>query len=367
MNYKSILLAASAALISTNSFAGGLDNAGQSVSPLFQDGRYIEFSAGFSNGDVTGVDPTGVTTNDIAPVNFIGAAAYKADINEQLSYAIIVDQPFGRKVEYDYTGIYNRTSGDVRTTALTGLLRYKFNDNFSVYGGLRAQRADASVTLGSPNSTGTAMLYYQLETEADYSFGYVAGVAYEIPEYAVRVSLTYNSSISHTLKSSESIEVNGVPALALDSEFDVDTPQSVNLDVQFPVSKSTLIFGGLRWVDWKSTKVSPTLFKANYNTDLLSYDTNTITYRLGVAQKFNESWTGLLLGSYEAKTNDPAGIFGPTDGFASLGIGAIYTIDKLKITGAINYNWLGDGSSARAGVFEDNTAITGGIKFGYTF
>ncbi|MFT6169527.1 MAG: hypothetical protein ACJAR9_001646, partial [Celeribacter sp.] len=49
------LLAAGLAVTTTGAFAGGIDRSGQSISALFEDGNYLEFSFGSVSPNVSGV------------------------------------------------------------------------------------------------------------------------------------------------------------------------------------------------------------------------------------------------------------------------------------------------------------------------
>ncbi len=66
--------------------AGNLDRTGQSISALFEEGRYVEFSLGSISPSVSGTSTAGlgsVNSGDISPSSFQFGAAYKADINER--------------------------------------------------------------------------------------------------------------------------------------------------------------------------------------------------------------------------------------------------------------------------------------------
>jgi long-chain fatty acid transport protein len=63
---------------------------------------------------------------------------------------------------------------------------------------------------------------------------------------------------------------------------------------------------------------------------------------------------------------------GPTDGQKSIGIGATYTLDAVKITGAVRYVELGDTSVTlddvnASATFAGNYAVAVGFRIGYTF
>lgn len=346
--------------------AGGIDRSGQGIGPLFENGRYFEVSLGHINPSISGTDialqPTGSVVHDYTQWAF----AYKADINDRLSYAFIVDKPFGADVEYAATSpVLGGTFADADATALTGILRYKFEGGFSVHGGLRAQKASGEIGLdgagyGGPLPDG--LTGYQVRLDDDIALGYLVGVAYEKPEIALRVALTYNSSITHKF---DTTQPAGFPA---DTVTEVELPQSVNLDFQSGVAKDTLVFGQIRWVDWSSFLIDPEGFPGNGLVEL----EDTTTYTLGVGRKFSDKWAGSVSISYEGKgSDDLVSPLAPTDGRIGVSVGAAYTLDNMKISMGINYTKVGDarpqtGGVARANMI-DNDLIGVGFKVGWTF
>lgn len=100
---KSLLTGAAALAVGASAAqAGGIDRSGQSVAVLFEQGRYVEFSLGTVNPAVSGVGSVfigGGDSGDMAPAYLQFGAAYKADLNDQWSYALIYDQPFGADVD----------------------------------------------------------------------------------------------------------------------------------------------------------------------------------------------------------------------------------------------------------------------------
>ena len=231
---KSHFLALPALLASTAAVhAGGIDRSGQSINALFESGRYAEFSFGHIDPSTSGTSTMAVPPPSLANVSsgdmtssyLQFGAAYKADINDKLSYAIIYDQPFGADVDYPTgTGYYAQGSqADLDSHALTGLLRYRMNDNFSVHGGVRVQSIEATATV--PFVTATTGPFagapYRVDGDRDVGVGYAVGFAYEKPEIAMRVSLTYNSKIKHDLDTTENSVLGG----PIFSETAIDKPR----------------------------------------------------------------------------------------------------------------------------------------------
>ncbi|MCR8827260.1 OmpP1/FadL family transporter [Pseudosulfitobacter koreensis] len=349
--------------------AGGIDRSGQSIMALFEAGRYAEFSLGSISPDTSGTAVAGLGgfgSGDMTSSYLQLGAAYKADINDRLSYAIIYDQPFGASVDYPTgTGYYAAgASADLDSHALTGLLRYKFANNFSVHGGLRVQSIEATAVVPFIPSGP-----YSVNGDRDIGVGYVAGVAYERPDIALRVALTYNSSIEHDVETTENSALGSNT-----STTEIETPQSVNLDFQSGIAKDTLLFGGIRWAEWSAFDISP----ADYRTvsgggSLVSYDNDVFTYSLGVGRRLNDNWSVSASVGYEKSNGGFASNLGPTDGNKSLALAAVYTQDNMKITTGIRYVNIGDaqtsidGGLSTAANFEDNHAVAIGVKVGYSF
>ncbi|MEL6532995.1 MAG: hypothetical protein AAFN09_02725 [Pseudomonadota bacterium] len=357
---------AAAALLATTAVAqaGGIERGNQSVGILFEEGRYVEL--GFTNvsPDISGVSSaTTGSSGDIAPSYRSLTFRYRQDINANLSFALIGEEHIGAEVAYPAGAPYpiQGASASVDGYSLTGLLRYEFPTQFSVYGGVRVSRASGEASLPFAAN-------YTLETNADTAVGFVAGVAYEVPEIALRVSLTYSSAYDHEFDATEGGPVPG------NTTFTSEIPQSLFLEAQSGIAEDTLLFGSIRWVDWTEFDITPT----NYTTfvvpggSLVSYDDDTITYTIGVGRRFSDSLSGAVSVVYEPENNSlPGSNLGPTDGRIGLGIGGTYTTPEgVEISGGIQYSWLGNTITEPAvgtGTFEGNTTIAAGVTVGFSF
>ncbi|XDA96718.1 outer membrane protein transport protein [Sulfitobacter sp. LCG007] len=360
--------AAAAVLGASAAQSGAIDRSGQSVQVLFETGRYVELSFGNVNPAISGSGSVllgGGNSGDMAPSYFQFGAAFKNDINDQWSYAVIYDQPFGADIDYPGSSGYfaQNSTAELNTEALTGILRYRMPSNVSFFGGLRLQSMDAESNI--PFVSG-----YTGVGDKDWGVGYLAGVAYERPDIAMRISLTYNSRIEHELETTENSIGLGGPNR---STTDVKTPQSLNLEFQTGIARDTLLFGGVRWADWSEFDITPIdYFTLTGGGSLVSYDDDVYTWSLGVGRKLSEAWSVAAAIAYEKQNGGYVTNLGPHDGMTSLGLSAIYTRDNFKITTGVRYFWIGDaetraGLVAPAGTFTDNDAIGFGMKVGYTF
>jgi long-subunit fatty acid transport protein len=383
------LAAASAALLATTALvhAGGIERNAQSPSILFEEGGYVELGYSFANPDVSGTQvvpappfsPAGSTSGDVAPSYGFATFAYKQDLGEALSFAIIVDEPVGADVDYAGIGfapgyLYAFGTGsqaEINSQQVTAALRYELPSGFSVYGGLRSVSADGNVSLF--NGTGGGTANYQMSADGSTEIGYMIGGAYERPDIALRVALTYYSETDHTFTATETTLAGALP-----TQFQTTIPQQVLLEAQSGVAEGTLVFGSIRWTDWTAFDITPTVYTTAVSPggSLVDYDNDTWTWTLGGARVLTDNWTALGSVTYEAGQGGFSGNLGPTDGRTSLGLGMRYTQGAMRITAGVSYTWIGDAETEApnpfpAGTqfssFTDNTAIGAGIRVGFSF
>ena len=351
------------ALCAGSAIAGGIDRSGQFLGVIFETGDYAELSFGTVSPDVSGTAVaaaggafSGGMTSDFLQMG----AAVKTNLRDGIDIALIFDQPFGADVAYPTgTGYYAAgTTAELKTNALTLVGKYTLPSNVSLLAGLRYQTFSAEAFV--PFVAG-----YSAVGESDGGLGYLVGVAYEKPEIALRVALTYNSGIEHSLQTAENSTFGASSGIT-----DLETPQSVNLEFQSGVAKDTLVFGSVRWVDWSAFVIDPAAYLPT--TPLVSYEGDYTTYALGVGRKFSDSWSAAVTLGYEKPIGGFSSNLGPADGQKSIGLGATYTRDKMKITGGVRYVEIGDAQPSLPGLepsanFNDNSAVGFGVKISYSF
>ncbi|WP_210529818.1 OmpP1/FadL family transporter [Rubellimicrobium arenae] len=372
-----------AALLASTSLAnaGGLDRTGQPVSVLFQDGNYLELSYGFTAPDVQGTFLGVVGSGDVGGDYEQVALSFKYDLSDRLSVGLILDAPFGADVDYGDAEPGYPIAGsraEFSTSSITALARYKLNDNFSVHGGVRSVSVDADLFIQyvAPGTPAAVPPYtYDADYERERDLAYVVGAAYERPDIALRVALTYSSET--TFENGTSYSVTG-PLGAFSGEGQVDEftlPQSVNLDFQTGIAPRTLLFGSIRWADWSETVISVPDYALN---PVVNYEDDIITYTLGVGRQVSDRLAASAAVIYEPSTAsdfDPAvtgsGVsnLAPTSGQLGLQLAASYRVtDSIEVGGGIRYTRLGDANTRGFGAeFEDNDAVSVGVRVGFHF
>ncbi len=373
---KNKLYAGAAVVLSTGSaFAGGLDRSYTPVDLLFQEGNYAEFRLGYVDPSLDGKDIAGFKTGNVAKTYTNLGAGVKLDVNDAMSVALIFDQPYGVDVKYkDRSPVLGNTRAKAKTNALTFLMRYKFNDNFSVYGGPRVVRADGRIKLSGlaygPVSN------YDVDFGKDTGVGVVAGAAYERPDIALRVALTYHSRTKLSMETTETFPVGfpnplvpgGVPLPT--GNTTVKTPQSVKLEFQTGVAKDTLVFGSARWSEWSEFELVPQLLGAN-----LAQLDDRWNFELGAGHKFTDRFAASMSFNFEPKKGDDlVSPLSPTNGSFGVTIGGRYDLtEKVTLSSGVRYTWLKDAKpetgtpDVERANFKNNHAISYGMKIGYKF
>lgn len=349
------------ALLATTAIAqaGGVERSSQSVGILFEEGTYAELSFSRVNPEVSGIAGGVLESGNIAEGYTNYALRYRQDLTDELSMAFVLENHIGANVLYEAGTGYPiaPSSAELPATSFTGLLRYEMPSNFSVYGGVRVSQASGEVSLFLP----TVPTTYTMSTDTTTAYGFVVGAAYEIPEIAMRVALTYNSAYTHEFTATEA----GLSAPTV-TTFDTEIPQSVTLEAQSGIAEDTLLFGSIRWVDWTAFDITPTIYGGAVGS-LVSYEEDSITYTLGVGRRFSEEWSGAVSLVFEPETNTEGSNLGPTDGRIALGVGGTYTAPTgVEVSGGIQYSVLGN-TITSVGTFEDNTTLAAGVTIGMSF
>lgn len=356
MIMKHLLVSTALVALGTSAaMAGGLDRSGQGIGTLFETGNYVELSYGMVQPTITGVLGGVLNSGDVGSDYSQFSIGVKTDVSDKLSFALIVDQPFGAAVDYTNAdpgyAIMGNATANVSSQAATILVRYKLSDRFSVHAGLRQQSISGDATIPG--------LGYALDVTGSSGTGYAVGGAFEIPDIALRAALTYNSEITHTMTGTE-----GGGA----TSFDLVTPDSINFDFQTGIAADTLLFGSIRWVNWSDFNISPPIYTVGFGGPLVSYSDDVVSYSLGIGRKFSDSFSGSIALGYEAATGTAASNLAPTDGRVSITVGGKYTMGDTEISAGVSYINLGDTTTETiSAAFADNSALGVGVKVGFRF
>jgi long-chain fatty acid transport protein len=341
--------------------AGGWDRSGQDTSIILKEGSLLEITSVTVAPTITGTYlVNSAATGSVAPDYSFTNIAFRAEINDDLSIAVIQDEPFGASVDWkNGTGAYTTVNAKISTDATTVLVGYDL-DNVTIYGGIKSQKFGASANV--PLSLTAS---YAITSTPDTSLGYVIGAAIEKPEIAMRVALTYHTKITHDVAIVETLTTAGGPTPS-SSTVTADTPSSFNLDFQTGIAENTLLFGTIRSVKWTETDLKPAVYFASTGTSLKKFTSDTISYSLGLGRKFSDQWSGAVTYGTEAAEGTAGSALAPTDGYSKMGVGVTYSGENADITLGVQQINNGD-TPAPAATMSDNTTLVTAVKIGYKF
>jgi long-chain fatty acid transport protein len=205
----------------------------------------------------------------------------------------------------------------------------------------------------------------------DNGWGWRAGIAYEIPEYAFRTSLVYNSRVKYD-NLTGTVDLTQVPVvpiyggLVTDVAGSADAPDSLELKVQSGIAPHWLAFGSVKWTNWsilQSVVLCPTsgVCPAGGLTSLDLAYRDGWTISGGIGHKFNDKWAGAVSVTWDRGTSDGYGA--QTDAW-TLGVGTSFSPTEnieWRVAGAIGLL-----SSGESGTFTRD-GVTYGDDVTYSF
>jgi len=222
------------------------------------------------------------------------------------------------------------------------------------------------------------------------TIGWRAGVAYEIPDIALRALLIYHSSYDYDLSGIQDNRGFGIDPAAGNATAPItantEIPQAIELKLQSGIAEGTLAFANFKWQDWSQIDIVPIIggvtatavgpgntaiptnlaFEAGYR--------DGYTVNAGIGRQLNENLSALVSLGWDRGTSTDTGT--QTDSWTLSG-GLRYTEGEnveFRVGGAVGL--LEGGSStalpnsidpANAVTYEFDTdfilAVSGGFKY----
>ncbi|WP_027160435.1 OmpP1/FadL family transporter [Mesorhizobium sp. WSM1293] len=377
----------SLALIGTamnSAHAGGLERGGYDIDLLFDpapfatdaEATYVMPQRKVKNAvDTSGGNLNVSSTAKDSESYWVPRIGVKAEVVKGVDCMFDYSQPWGAHTNPGiWNGSYSNIETDIKSNNYATTCSYKMDagkGQLRFIGGVFYQEV-----YGFKESYATPMLpgaIGRVDLSAD-GWGWRAGVAYEIPDIALRASLVYNSqvkldNISGTLTLPALL---GGPRAIYGATSSM--PESVELKLQSGIAPGWLAFGSIKWVNWsvlQSVAICPQgseVIAGCYTNspvqatslDLMYRDGWTVTG--GVGHKFNEQWSAAGQLSWDRGTSHGYG--SQTDTW-TLGGGVAYTPKpniELRLAGAI-----GVLTSGHSGVLDGENGYQAGTDVSYDF
>nr|WP_082766207.1 OmpP1/FadL family transporter [Paramesorhizobium deserti] len=351
--------------------AGGLERSSQDFDILFEPGTRIESGVTFVmpqrklrniRGSAVGTATGGInprtgrpykTSVDEAVDYAVPKFSAKVDLNDDLACAAQYREPIGihTDVGTDTAAMYVAIEQEITSRDYGLNCSYRFvageKGYFRILGGVSYQEVEGYqsrfLPRGFPDNPlgrleGFRTGYLNVE---DKSWGWRLGAAYEIPEYALRASVVYQSRVKYNLEGTiTGLFSQTVPVIPVEGEAEV--PDSVEVKFQTGIAPNWLAFGSVKWTNWSIVKDIPF-----YNTaaglipvgaritglDLYYQDGWTISG--GVAHKLNDQWSVASSLTWDRATT--TGLTSQTDVW-TLGLGTVYSPNErfeVRLAGVV--------------------------------
>ncbi|OTG81594.1 outer membrane protein transport protein [Acinetobacter sp. ANC 4648] len=339
-------------LCPTYVFAAAMERSDQSIAAFLEKNNYFELSVAKLEAQVSGQVPkheqlTQLQVHDFSTGNLVNDylfsnIAIKLQPHPKYSIGLIYDQPLGIDLAYDYSpnslqGRKTIESAKLKFESqnLTMLTGFQPNQNWNIYTGLSHQTLKGRIKLYGLSYS--FLSGYDAEIEEDSALGWLAGVSYQIPEIALKTSLTYRSAIQHHTQINETLS-NQALTFTPNASTTIQAPQSLNLDFNIALNQNNLAYSSIRWVNWKAYQIQPTQFAAIINEaarqypdliqqfNLIDYQDNQISGKLGLAHRISERWISTSDISWDSGSGNPATTLNPSNGFWGFGLGVLYNL-----------------------------------------
>lgn len=371
-------------------FAGGLERGGYNIDQLFDASQfsiqsgviYVMPQRKLKNArDVNTSNTTGGGNLNSRPdhaddtenyaIPYLGLKGGVGDVDCLVDYS----EPFGAHTNpgVNWAGANNNVETKIDSHNYGATCSYKFDlgqGQARIIGGAFYQEIEGfqeKLVSTAPLALGLGTGVGRLDL-SDSAWGWRLGVAYEIPEYAMRASLVYNSRVKYDGLTG-TVDLTQVPVVPVyggritNVYGEAEAPDSLELKLQSGIAPDWLAFGSVKWTNWsvlQSVSLCPTSTRgtacgqSNQLTSLdLGYrDGWTLTG--GVGHKFNDQWSGAVSLTWDRGTSDG---YGAQADVWTLGVGASYSPTE-------NIEWRLAGALGVMTSGSSGTIVKDGVTYG---
>jgi len=277
-----------------NAYAGSAAVADNASTIFFNPAGMTQLPGLHLSAGVTGVGPsykfqnsgstgTGGNGGDAGGWAAVPNAYFSAQLAPNWFVGFGISAPFGLATEYEdsnWIGRYQSLKSEVKTVNYNPSLGYRVNDKISLGLGINYQTIDAELTSALPGASS----YSRLKGD-DATWGWNAGALFTLSP-AMRVGVSYRSTMDYTLEGNASTAVSSTPVRA-----DLKLPDTFILSVWQQVSDRWEAMGDLSYTRWNSLKTLNVYSRnsgALVSTENFNYD-NSWRFAWGAAYKATDA------------------------------------------------------------------------------
>ena len=381
-----VLCVASAQL----SNAAGLERRNIDTDFLFADGMVVDLGVGSvapsftpSQGGAFAFE----AGKNIAQSFSVTTGSFKAAMNDNLDLGVWHTNS-GNGVHVDYgavtgpgmTGAFNSTftavtnsaqiKADVSIPTTMVAARYSINENLSIIAGAKYVNV-SSGQLMLPSEMGVADPAAPggdatIDTTSVWNLGRkdgtgtVFGVAYEIPEIALRVSLVSEGDIAL------SVPTTTGGGVAANGNSTASIGDAITLSFQTGIAENTLLFGSVRQSNWADNQISvPTAAGLAQVTSFKDGENFTI----GIGRKFSEKLSASLSYYFSDGDGNGASELSPYGETKTVSLGAKYTLNEgTDVSFGLSQSERGDATTGNFAAKLTGSSVTSfGVKLTHRY
>ena len=338
--------------------AGGIELQTLDTSIMYADGNQIAVSHATIDASIVGYNPANEAGSKQAVVKdqTVTNMSAKFDVGENLAFGLTTYRSGAVQLSGGNTlGGNIAPTADVELNTTAVMANFQINENISVIGGFTQNNLkDGNVTTlaGPYDFTSTSEL------------GYIAGVAYSVPEIALRAELTYQPGVDF---SPEATLSQGIPVAAK-----LALPDSYALSFQTGIAPDTLLMASYRRANWSDAQIVVTVAQnPNHQASIETKFSDSESFSIGLGRKFSEKLSGSLTYSKEEGSGPTAeSLFTVSNGSEAVSVGLQYKLDKMTLSGGISHRTVGDvlvTDTPGQMKYKGNSVTSFGLKIAFTF
>jgi len=379
-------------LSSSFAVAGGFELQTLDTSLMYAEGNQAYVSVAKIDASIKGENPLigAASERQVVKDQTVTNVGSKFDISENLSLGFSTYR--SGSIQLDGGNGLNGNiapTADVNLDSTAMMAIYNLNENFSFLGGVTQNN------IGDGNVTTLGGSYAVSNTS---KMGYLVGVAYSIPEIALRAELTYQpqTKFATTTAFAPSAAVvcakmvvdctdpanaqafsatnDGITAAGAASVTNLSLPDTIAFNFQTGIAKDTIVTASYRKSSWANAQINiaaPVAITTNFD--------DAVSYSLGIGRKFTSNLSGSISYSKEESTGSTStSLFSVSDGSEAISIGLQYKQGNMAISGGISQRKVGNmivdpgfaapnplaGSTMN---YSGNTVTAMGMKISFSF